>query len=299
MAPIRELSHLANPLASSTQLETSATQLDGVPRELEDSVRFETARLLQAAGILLCLPQELIAQSVVILYRYWIGPDGGSMLEHDPKDVAAAALYLTAKPSGQPVSVRQILVVFEYLSSIRPDYTAIATADSTHSASGWHLSEGKYESARNRIYKAESSILRVLGFETHVALPYTLCVNYLQTLDAFKESTGSGVASRAFAHLNTALLSPQLLYLTHQLTAVATAAIYLAARDVHAKLPETEWWEVFDVDREELGFLVVALRSIESYALEERGKWHSEKVPLTVDELQSRLQRLTGLDANV
>ena len=85
MAPISELSHLANSLASSSQLETSATQLDGVPRELEDSVRFDTARLLQAAGILLRLPQEVIAQSIVILYRFWSGPDGGSMLEHDSK----------------------------------------------------------------------------------------------------------------------------------------------------------------------------------------------------------------------
>ena len=85
MTRIIELSHLANPLASTIQLETSTTQLDGVPRDLEDTVCFETARLLQAAGILLHLPQELVAQSIVLLYRYWLGPDGGSMLEHDSK----------------------------------------------------------------------------------------------------------------------------------------------------------------------------------------------------------------------
>ena len=85
MAPITQPSHLANPLASSAQLEISASHLDGVPRDLEDSVRFETARLLQAAGILLRLPQELVAHSTVLLYRFWIGPDGGSMLEHDSK----------------------------------------------------------------------------------------------------------------------------------------------------------------------------------------------------------------------
>ena len=85
MAPITQPSHLANPLASSAQLEISASHLDGVPRDLEDSVRFETARLLQAAGILLRLPQELVAHSIVLLYRFWIGPDGGSMLEYDSK----------------------------------------------------------------------------------------------------------------------------------------------------------------------------------------------------------------------
>lgn len=88
MAPepsISGLSHLLNPLASSLQLETSASQLDGVPRHLEDSIRFETSRLVQAAGILLRLPQEIIAQCIVILQRFWTGPDGGSLLENDSK----------------------------------------------------------------------------------------------------------------------------------------------------------------------------------------------------------------------
>ena len=209
----------------------------------------------------------------------------------EEQDVAAASLYLTAKPSAHPVSPRQTLVVFEYLGSVAPDYMTIAMADNAPDMTNWHLSEGKHELARNRLYKIESSILRVLGFETHVALPYALCINYLQTLDVFKASTGSILAKRCFAHLNSALLSPQLLYLTHQPSAVATAAIYLAAREVNAKLPETEWWEVFDVDREELGFLVVALRSVVGFAQEEQRKWGRRKVPLTVEELQSELER--------
>ena len=158
------------------------------------------------------------------------------------------------------------------------------------------MSERKYELARNRLYKIESSVLRVLGFEILVALPYTLCINYLQTLDTFKASTGSILAERCFAHLNSALLSPQLLYLTHQPSAIVTAAIYLAAREVDVKLPETEWWKVFDVDREELGFLVVALRSLEGFAQDERQKWGRRKVPLTVEELQSELERRRMLE---
>ena len=85
MAPITGPSHLVNPLASVSHLETSASQLDGVPKDLEDSVRYETTRLLQAAGVLLRLPQEVIAQSIVILNRYWVGADGGSLLEVDAK----------------------------------------------------------------------------------------------------------------------------------------------------------------------------------------------------------------------
>jgi hypothetical protein len=76
---------LCNQLVAATQLETSSSQLDGVPPSLEDAVRFHSAHLLQAAGILLRLPQDLIAQAVVLLFRFWTGPDGGSMLDSDAK----------------------------------------------------------------------------------------------------------------------------------------------------------------------------------------------------------------------
>lgn len=85
MAPIVGPSHLVNPLATPAHLETSASQLDGVPRDLEDSIRYETTRLLEATGILLRLPQEIIAQSIVILSRFWSGADGTSLLECDAK----------------------------------------------------------------------------------------------------------------------------------------------------------------------------------------------------------------------
>ena len=79
MAPESEqLSSLSIPLATIDQLSTSSSQLDGVPAHLESSLRFAGAQLTQAAGILLRLPQEIIAQSIVILQRFYIGSEGGS-----------------------------------------------------------------------------------------------------------------------------------------------------------------------------------------------------------------------------
>ena len=79
MAPEAEqLSSLSNPLVTIEQLSTSSSQLDGVSPELESSLRFAGAQLTQAAGILLRLPQEIIAQAIVILYRFYIGSEGGS-----------------------------------------------------------------------------------------------------------------------------------------------------------------------------------------------------------------------------
>jgi hypothetical protein len=85
MASITGPSHLINPLVTPAHLETSASQLDGISKDLEDSVRYETTRLLEASGILLRLPQEIIAQSIVLLSRFWSGADGASLLDCDAK----------------------------------------------------------------------------------------------------------------------------------------------------------------------------------------------------------------------
>ena len=89
------------------------------------------------------------------------------------------------------------------------------------------------------------------------------------------------------------------MYVTHQPPGLATAAIYLAAREIAVKLPEDDWWEVFDTDREELGFLVVAMLSMEGFAKEEMRKWGGRKVPMTVAELVEELERRRLLDDRV
>jgi hypothetical protein len=72
MAPVLEVnSHLVNPLASLNQL-ANFRQHD-VSLELQRSMLFASARLTQTAGILLRLPQDIIAQAVVIFQRFWIG----------------------------------------------------------------------------------------------------------------------------------------------------------------------------------------------------------------------------------
>jgi hypothetical protein len=68
------MSHLSNPIATADQVFTNVTN-NVLPLELQDSVRFYTARLTQAAGILLRLPQSITAQANVLLYRYWLVDD--------------------------------------------------------------------------------------------------------------------------------------------------------------------------------------------------------------------------------
>lgn len=161
-------------------------------------------------------------------------------------------------------------------------------------AESYYLSEGSYHSARATLLQTESILLRSISFITQVTLPHHLALTYLQTLGVLPPSPttkSSALATRTLAHLNTALFSPQLLYLTHQPPHLAVSAIYLAAREVGVKLPSMEWWEVFDVDRETLGFLVVGLGSCEGWIEGEKEKWTEISCPLTLDELEEEIRR--------
>lgn len=181
------------------------------------------------------------------------------------QDVSAASLYLVAKMGAFPRSPRDVSTVYAYLLSehspfLRPPDDATATND----PASYYQTEDEYYKFQKNMLTLEARILYALSFNVHVALPHGLMVTYLQTLD-FVSHSRHEISLRASQYLNTALLSPQLLYLTHQPHALATAAIYNAARDLGASMPDSAWWEVFDVDREELGFLVVGMRSLEGW----------------------------------
>lgn len=84
MAPVTHItSHLVNALARPEQLAQSTSQQNGVSADLERSMLFAGARLTQTAGILLHLPQDIVAQAIVVFQRFWIGSYGGSLHEYD------------------------------------------------------------------------------------------------------------------------------------------------------------------------------------------------------------------------
>ncbi|KAE8150718.1 autophagocytosis associated protein [Aspergillus avenaceus] len=284
------LKFLSNALATPEQLFSHSSAIDGVAPELETSIRFAGTQLTQAAGVLLRLSQDIIAQAIVTYTRFWMGPEGGSLRIYSAKDVSAAALYMTAKLSFQPTSPRSVLNVYNFLLSrdasplwfINPKGLLEKPAPETYC-----LSEGGYQSQRMVLLHIESVILQTLGFNTHVALPHTIALTYLQTLGV----SSPDVARRVFEHLNAGLMSPQLMYVTHQPNALAVSAIYLAAREVGVKLVDGEWWEVFDVDREDLGFLVVAMRSMEGFARAEMEKWKGRTIPMVKDDVEAEIER--------
>ncbi|KAI0489916.1 cyclin-like protein [Xylaria cf. heliscus] len=263
------MAHMTNSLATVDQLYRRTSSFGALPSDLQDAIFFATQSLTQAAGLLLRLPQSVTAQASVVLARYWLED---SLLANEFSDVSAASLFLVAKLSAHPCRPRDVSNVYAYLLSptsplLRPQPSPSPSREPDPDPSSYYLSESAYAAFQTRILRLEARILSTLGYDTHVALPHGLAVTYLQALDFCGGGAASraAVARRVVAYLNTALLSPQMLYLTHQPNALAVAAIYSAARDaeIGAKMPECPWWEVFDVDREELGFLVVGMRSLE------------------------------------
>ncbi|KAM3428429.1 hypothetical protein NHJ13734_008607 [Beauveria thailandica] len=255
------MAHLTNPLATAEQLYRRST-FSPLPQDLQEAVFFATQCLTQAAGLLLELPQSITAQANVILARFWLV---NSPMAYEFSHVSAASLYLVAKTGSLPRSPRDVSTVYAYLLS--PSSTFLKTpspATAINDAASYYQTEDQYYKFQKAMLELEARILYSLSFNVHVALPHGLAVTYLQTLDFLSHSRHE-ISLRASQYLNTALLSPQLLYLTHQPHALATAAIYNAARDLGAAMPECAWWEVFDVDREELGFLVVGMRSLEGW----------------------------------
>lgn len=212
------------------------------------------------------------------------------------QDVSAASIYVTAKLYG-PVTPRSVINVYAYLLSpeasplwfVNPNPPTEKPAPETY-----YVSEGTFQSQRMELFKLETIILRTLGFDTRIVIPHTVALTYLQTMNA----TSPKLAKRVFQHLNSALLSPQLLYVTHQPNALAVAAIYLAAREVGVKMVEEEWWEVFDVDREELGFLVVAMNSMEGFAKAEKDSWAGRSIPLTVEAVEAEMKRRSAREGS-
>lgn len=79
------LKYLSNALATPEQLTSSSSAIDGVPTDLETSVRFAGTQLTQAAGVLLRLSQDIIAQAIVTFTRFWLGPEGGSLRIYSAK----------------------------------------------------------------------------------------------------------------------------------------------------------------------------------------------------------------------
>ena len=224
-------------------------------------------------------PQPAIATSILLYQRFFLLR---TFRTFSILTTAQAALYLASKLSENPTKPRNIINTTLYLVRT-PSPSPISPAETTQE---YYVDEHTYHLHRTRLLSVETEILKALGYDTHTALPYALAVNYAQALDCL----GKPLLGRVFGYLSDVLLSPSCVYLTHQPNALAAAALYLAARDEGVKLPEV-WWEVFDVEREDLGFLVAGMRGVAEFVGVQKEKWRELGGLWEVEQVEEELRR--------
>ncbi|KAI8368446.1 cyclin-like protein [Choanephora cucurbitarum] len=225
---------LKNPLASLEQLEVTISRRDGISEELEEDLRHLGAELIQSAGILLKLPQVAMATAQVLFQRFFYM---ASLKEFGIVEIGMGALFLASKLEECFVRMTHLITVYDLLTR-RIKNQSIKTPLDAFSQKAYTM--------KDMAIAAEMQILRKLGFIVHVQLPYNLMINYLRILGLEEHRA---ITRRAWNYLNDGLRTT--IYVTHEPSTIACAAIWLACLEESVKLPTDlgkEWWLLFDVD---------------------------------------------------
>lgn len=110
------------------------------------------------------------------------------------------ALYLASKLEECPIRMRDLINVYDLLSQ-RATHILNGKSDETYQYHAMSYFGNTFYDMKDALVVAEMQILKRLGFNVHVVLPYGTLVNYLRVL----ELTSRGdVVSKAWGYLNDA-----------------------------------------------------------------------------------------------
>ncbi|KAI0934433.1 hypothetical protein AcW1_005957 [Taiwanofungus camphoratus] len=176
-------------------------------------------------------------------------------------DIGMGALYLASKLEECPIRMRDLINVYDLLlQRAAHTRTSMSASISESSSSSRQHVEFKYipmsyfgntfYDLKEALVIAEMQILKRLGFNVHVVLPYGTLVNYLRVLGLISRED---VCSRAWGYLNDAMQTP--VYAIYAVPTIVSAAILLTTRHLGIALPsspENCWWELFDAEWEDV-----------------------------------------------
>ncbi|CAG8595476.1 5548_t:CDS:2 [Paraglomus brasilianum] len=226
---------LQNAMLSYEQLALTPSRKDAIPEELEDELRRLGCHFIQSAGILLKLPQVAMATAQVLFQRFYYV---ASMMAFSIRDIGMGALFLAAKVQESPRKIRDLINVYHWLIS--------KYQNTVYEPMEYFGTE--FYAMKNALVIAEMQILKRLGFNVHVQLPYGLMVNYLKVLELTEHEK---IPQLAWGYLNDSLRTN--IYVCYQPPTIACAVIYLAARICGVKLPtQPPWWELFEAELEDI-----------------------------------------------
>ncbi|XP_051116478.1 cyclin-L1-1 [Andrographis paniculata] len=212
------------------QLKNSPSTKDGIDEATEATLRIYGCDLIQESGILLKLPQAVMATGQVLFHRFYCKK---SFARFNVKRVAASCVWLASKLEESPRKARQVLIVFHRMEC-RRENLPIEHLDT---------SSKRYVDLKADLIRTERHLLKEMGFICHVEHPHKFISNYLATLETPPE-----LRQEAWNLANDSLRTT--LCVRFKSEVVACGVVYAAARRFQVPLPENPpWWKAFDADK--------------------------------------------------
>ncbi|KAL3829996.1 hypothetical protein ACJIZ3_018798 [Penstemon smallii] len=212
------------------QIKNSPSRRDDIDEATETTLRIYGCDLIQECGILLRLPQAVMATGQVLFHRFFCKK---SFARFNVKRVAASCVWLASKLEESPRKARQVLIVFHRMEC-RRENLPIEHLDT---------SSKKYVDLKADLIRTERHLLKEMGFICHVEHPHKFISNYLATLETPPE-----LRQEAWNLANDSLRTT--LCVRFKSEVVACGVVYAAARRFQVPLPENPpWWKAFDADK--------------------------------------------------
>ncbi|KAG7283296.1 hypothetical protein CRUP_005038 [Coryphaenoides rupestris] len=210
------------------QLRSSPSADHGLSPDTEEQLRMRGCELIQAAGILLKLPQVAMATGQILFQRFFYCK---SFVRHCAEMVAMACVHLSSKIEEEPRRIRDVINVFHHLKKGRGGRTRPPLP-----------LDAAYVNTKAQVIKTERRVLKELGFCVHVI------VMYLQVLECEKNTP---LVQMAWNYMNDSLRTD--IFLRFSAETVACACIYLSSRALQIPLPDQPaWFLLFGAAEEDL-----------------------------------------------
>jgi hypothetical protein len=115
------------------------------------------------------------------------------------KDIGMGALYLASKLEECPLRMRDLINVYDLLLQRVTQPDTKVTAEYKYAPMSYFGST--FYDLKDSLVVAEMQILKRLGFNVHVVLPYGTLINYLRVLGL---TSHEDACTRAWGYLNDA-----------------------------------------------------------------------------------------------
>ncbi|CEG47564.1 ania-6a type cyclin [Plasmopara halstedii] len=258
-------------LLPTPSLARSPSLEDGVPPAVERMHRSFGCELIQEAGVLLRLPQVVMATAQTLLQRFFYRK---SLRQFDAFRVAVSCLFLAAKVEEKPKRIKDVVSVF-YAMYRRRKWHCSTVAQQLVDLDGATFSQW-----RMWLIMVERQVLIDLGFSIYSITehPHKYVLYYVKVLDG-----RSALAQQAWGYINDSLRTD--LCVRYKAQAIACAAIFLASRFLKVALPENPpWYKLFDVNKSQLYAVSIVIMGLYK---QEKLQWVeplTEANPFEVDD---------------